>query len=100
MVPVPLSDSAVGAFVALLVKVRLADAVPVADGVKVTVNPSDCPAARVTGKLIPESTNSLLLLLADDTVTEALVALRLPVKGEPDPTATLPKLNMVGETES
>ncbi len=100
VVPVPVNDSAVGAFVALLAKVRLADAVPVAAGAKVTVNPSDCPAAMVAGNVIPESTNSLLLLLADDTVTEALVALRLPLKGELDPTGTLPKLKAGGETES
>jgi hypothetical protein len=99
-VPVPVNDSAVGEFVALLAKVRLADADPMAQGVNVTVNPSDWPAEIVAGSVIPESTNSLLLLLADDTVTGALVALRLPLNGELDPTATLPKAKVAGETES
>ena len=100
VVPVPVNDSTVGAFVALLAKVRLADAGPMAPGVNVTVNPSDWPAEIVAGRVIPESTNSLLLLLADDTVTEALLALRLPLNGELDPTATLPKPKVAGETES
>jgi hypothetical protein len=46
----------------------------------------------------PESTNSLLLRLADVTVTDVPLAVRLPVKAELDPTATLPKLRLLGET--
>jgi hypothetical protein len=84
--------------VALLVKVSLALAAPVAWGAKVTLNPTDCPAVRVVGSVIPESVNSPLLLLPDETVTEAPLALNVPVSAELDPTATLPKLNVVGDT--
>lgn len=86
--------------VALLVNVRLADALPVACGVNVTVNPADCPAVSVAGSVIPDSTNSLLLMPADDTVTEALLALKVPVSALCDPTVTLPKFNVVGDTDN
>jgi hypothetical protein len=46
----------------------------------------------------PESTNSLLLMLADVTVTDEPLAVRLPLSDELDPTVTLPKLRLVGET--
>src|SRR5882724_11691105 len=98
--PVPVSVSTVGEFEALLKKVRLPLAAPLAFGVKVTVKEADCPAAMVFGNVIPESTNSLLLLLPEVTVTDAPVAVRLPGSGTPTPTVTLPKLNVVGETES
>ena len=43
----------------------VAEAVPDVAGVNVTVKEGDVsPAARVKGREIPESTNSLLLLLA------------------------------------
>ena len=54
----------------------------------------------VCGKEIPERTNSLLLMLPDDTVTEAPLALRVLLKVEFDPTATFPKFNALGETDS
>ena len=84
----------------MLVNVRVADALPVACGVKVTVKPADCPAASVVGSVIPESTNSLLPVLADETVTAALLALTVPVSAALDPTATLPKLSVAGATAS
>jgi hypothetical protein len=90
----------VGEFEALLRKVRLALVAPLALGVKVTVKEADCPAAIVFGRVIPERTNSLLLLLPEVTVTDAPVAVRLPGRGRPTPTVTLPKLSVVGETES
>jgi hypothetical protein len=46
----------------------------------------------------PESTNSLLLRLAEVTVTDAPLAVRLPLSAELDPTTTLPKLRLVGDT--
>ena len=52
----------------------------------------------VAGSEIPESTNSLLLRLADETVTDAPLAFRLPLSDEFDPTTTLPKLRLVGDT--
>ena len=52
----------------------------------------------VAGREIPESTNSLLSRLADETVTSAPLAVRLPLSAELDPTTTLPKLRLVGDT--
>ena len=53
---------------------------------------------RVAGSEIPESINSLLLILADEIVTDAPLAVRLPLGAELDPTVTLPKLRLVGDT--
>jgi len=39
-------------------------------------------------------------MLADVIVTEAPLAVRLPLRGEFDPTTTLPKLRLVGVTAS
>ncbi len=79
-----------------------AEAAPLAPGVNVTVKLADCPADSVTGNEIPESANSLPLaplILADKTVTDAPLAVRrLPVIGELDPSTTLPKLRLVGDT--
>jgi hypothetical protein len=77
----------------------LAEAFPVVDGLKVTVKGVVSPAARVVGKEIPESTNSLLSLLAAEKVTDDPVAPRLPFSEACDPTATLPKLKFGGETD-
>ena len=52
----------------------------------------------VAGSEIPESTNSLLFRLAEETVTDAPLAVRLPFSDEFDPTVTLPKLRLVGDT--
>ena len=52
----------------------------------------------VAGSEIPESTNSLLFRLAEETVTEPPLAVRLPLSAELDPTTTLPKLRLVGDT--
>jgi hypothetical protein len=52
----------------------------------------------VPGSEIPENTNSLLFRLAEETVTEAPLAVRLPLSAELDPTVTLPKLRLVGDT--
>jgi hypothetical protein len=94
------SVSTVGEFDALLRKVRLPLAAPLAFGVKVTVKEADWPAAMVFGRVIPESTNSLLLLLPEETVTEAPVAVRLPFRDALLLTTTLPKFNVPGETAS
>jgi len=87
-----------GEFEALLVNDKDAEAAPLAPGVKVTVKVADWPAAIVAGSEIPESTNSLLLILADETVTDAPLAVRLPLSGALDPSTTLPKLRLVGDT--
>jgi hypothetical protein len=90
--------STVGEFETLLANDRDAEVAPLACGVKVTVKVADCPAAIVAGSEMPESTNSLLLRPADETVTEAPLAVRLPLSAELDPSVTLPKLRLVGET--
>jgi hypothetical protein len=97
-VPVPVIVSTLGEFDALLTNDNDAEVDPVACGVKVTVNDVDWPAARVTGREIPESANSPLLRLAEDTVTDAPLAVKLPFSDELDPTVTLPKLRLVGDT--
>jgi hypothetical protein len=92
------SISVVGELVALLRKDKDAVAVPEACGRKVTVNGSDWPAGTVTGKEIPLTTNSALLLLADETVTGELVAVSVPANAVPDPVATFPKFSVPGAT--
>jgi hypothetical protein len=94
--PLPLNDSIVGEFVALLTNERLATALPEACGEKVTVKGMDCPTARVAGKETPLRTNSGLVLVLDEIVTEEPLAPRLPVKVAFDPVLTLPKFNTEG----
>jgi hypothetical protein len=52
----------------------------------------------VTGIEIPESTNSPFVRLAEETVTAVPLAVRLPFRDALDPTVTLPKLRLVGDT--
>jgi len=97
-VPTPVRDSVVGEFDALLVNVRVALAVPVDCGVKVTVKPALWPAAIVTGSDKPLNTNSELLEFAELTVTLAPVALIDPADCPLEPTTTFPIFMVVGET--
>jgi hypothetical protein len=76
--PVPVKVSA-AEFELLLVNEPIAEALPDVCGVKVSVNGTLCPAAMVSGKVIPLSENSALLMLIDDMATLALVAVRIPV---------------------
>ena len=99
LAPVPVAET-VGELVALLPKEITPDAAPVACGLKVTVNDVFCPAARVKGNDRPLSENSALFDAADVTVTLAALAVRVPVWLLPVPTVTLPKLRVVGETDS
>jgi hypothetical protein len=82
----------------LVKKDTVADAEPVACGVKVRVKVAVCPAAMVRGSAAPMSLNSALLTDADETVTLALVALSVAVMFLLCPTITLPKPKLVGET--
>lgn len=77
-----------------------AEVAPLACGVNVTVKEVDWPAGSVAGSEIPESTNSALLRLAELIVTDAPLAVRLPLSAELDPMATLPKLRLLGDTAS
>lgn len=83
---------------ALLAKVALSEAVPLACGVNVMVNDALCPAEIVKGNEIPLRTNSDVPVEPEDMVTLAPVALRLPVRFLATPTFTLPKLKVAGET--
>jgi hypothetical protein len=95
---VPVIDCMAGEFAALLVNDKDAEVAPLAWGVKVTVKGEDWPAASVSGSETPESRNSALFRLAEVIVTEAPLAFRLPLSEELDPTTTLPKLRLVGDT--
>lgn len=94
----PVSVCTAGEFDALLENVKDAELAPLADGVKVTVKGEDWPAAIVVGSEIPESANSPLLRLAEVTVTDAPLAIRLPFSAAFEPTTTFPKLRLVGDT--
>ena len=51
---VPDSVTVVGELEALLVTVTVPESVPEAAGAKITLNVVDCPAARETGREMPE----------------------------------------------
>jgi hypothetical protein len=97
---VPVSDCAVGELDALLPNVSVELAVPEAFGMNVTVKGTDWPAGIVTGREIPESTNSLFVPLAVETVTDAPVAVKLPLSEVLAPTVTVPKFSVAGETDN
>ena len=78
-VPVPVSDCVFVGLEALLTKLKLAEAVPDACGAKVTVKLAELPAAIVSGREMPLSVNSELVMLADYTVTDPVLALSVPV---------------------
>lgn len=94
----PVKDCTAGEFEALLENESEAEVAPLDCGVKVTVKVEVWPAGMVMGSEMPESTNSLLVLLAELTVTAEPLAVRLPPRAELDPTLTLPKARVVGET--
>ena len=89
-----------GEFEALLTNDSEADVAPLAAGVNVMLKGADCPAGTVIGKLIPESANSLLLRLAEVTVTAVPLAFNDPLNVERDPTVTLLKFREPGDAES
>jgi hypothetical protein len=70
--------------------------VPDTCGRNVTVNGMDCPADSVFGNEIPLSTNSVLVLDADDTVTDDPLAVSEPLNMAFEPSVTLPKFNAIG----
>lgn len=97
-VPLPVKDSLVGEFEALLAKEMFAEAVPLDCGVNVTVTDVVCPAVIVNGNDTPLSLNSDELAEADDTVTFDPVAVKVAVNWLLWPTTTLPKFKVVGLT--
>jgi hypothetical protein len=76
----------------------LAVAVPEVWGKKVTVKGTDWPAARVVGNEVPLRTNSALVLVPEEMVTEEPVALSMPGKDAGDPVLTLPKFKAKGDS--
>jgi hypothetical protein len=86
----------VGELEALLTNWREADTGPPVCGVKATLNGTLCPAGIVKGSEGPWRTNCELLLLAEETVTLAPVALRLSDCVFVVPTASAPNVNGAG----
>jgi|SRR5579863_2705681 hypothetical protein len=94
-VPVPVSADVVGVLAAELANEAVAEAAPVAPGVKVTVNVTGCVVDTVTGNVMPliENSDGLApLKLTDVTDTLAPAALSVPVCDPLAPTTTLPAL--------
>jgi len=83
---------------ALLAKETLAEAVPLACGVKLTVTGALLPAAIVNGNETPLRVNSELFDEAEDTVTLEPVALKVAGMFAVCPTTTLPKFRVAGLT--
>ena len=97
-VPLPASVAEVGEFDALLLKVAVAEAVPVAPGVNVTVNETGWLVVTVTGSESPLIENSeafVPLKPIDVTDTLAPLALSVPVWVPLVPTMTFPTLTGV-----
>ena len=94
----PASAAEVGEFDALLLKVAVAEAVPVAPGVNVTVNETGWLVVTVTGSESPLIENSeafVPLKPIDVTDTLAPLALSVPVWVPLVPTVTFPTLTGV-----
>jgi hypothetical protein len=89
-IAVPVRFTPVGAFVALLAKEAVVDAVPLDVGVNVTVYVALLPAGIVTGNESPLIVNSDPTTLTDETVTLAVAAVSCPVAVPLVPTTTLP----------
>jgi hypothetical protein len=96
----PLRTCDPGEFEALLTKLMLPGEFPAVCGAKVTVKEIPCLAGTTAGKLIPLTEYPSPLHAADDTVTLALVAVRVPGNTLLAPTGTLPKFMDGGNTAS
>jgi hypothetical protein len=99
-VPVPERAAVTVGVCALLVKVKVPLAAPVAVGLKVTVNETLWPDGIVAGRDNPLMVNTALFEVAAVTVTLAPLAARIPDAVPLVPTTTLPRGNVVGETLS
>lgn len=98
--PLPVSDSVAGELPALLTNESVAVVVPDTCGRNVTANGIDCPAASVVGREIPLNTNSVLVLVTEERVTDEPLALSVPLRTALEPSVTLPKLNAVGVNDN
>ena len=79
-VPLPVKDTSVVEFVALLTKEAPVKAAPLVCGVKVTVNDADWPGGIVSGSEGPPTANSEVPAEAEETIKLDPVALRVAVK--------------------
>jgi hypothetical protein len=99
--PAPARDSDTEPFDALLKNANVEEVLPEACGAKVTLNEAVCPDAIVTGKEIPLTENGdPVVMPAEVTVTEPLLALNVAVCFLFDPTVTFPKFMLTGLTAS
>lgn len=96
--PLPITDSMTGDFAALLTKSSVAVAVPEDCGENVTVKGIECPARMFTGVEIPPTVNSIFVVVTEETVTAEPVALSVPLRDPFEPTGTLPKFNVLGDS--
>ena len=94
----PVRVCTAGELEALLAKESLAEAAPLLLGANFTVSAALFPAVIVNGKVAPLKVNSELVVLAEDTTIFAPLALSVAVVVLFEPTVTLPKLVLVGET--
>jgi hypothetical protein len=86
---------------ALLKKASVEEVLPEACGAKVTLKEAVCPDAIVTGNEIPLTENGdPVVMPAEVTVTEPLLALNVAVCFWLDPTVTFPKFMLAGLTAS
>jgi hypothetical protein len=97
-VPLPVNDTCMVEFVALLTKEAPAEAVPLVCGVKVTVNDADWPGEMVNGSDGPPTANSEEPAEAEETTTLDPVAARVAVMEWLWPTTTFPKFKAPGLT--
>ena len=100
MLPVPVADSLTEEPDAFVTNDTVADAAPLACGVKVRVNEAVPPAGIVTGNDSPLTANSELFADAEVTVTLEPVAFMVAGKLLLAPTRTVPKLKLPGVTEN
>jgi len=98
--PVPVRAAVIVGVCALLVKLKVPLAAPVAVGLKVTMNETLWFAAIVAGRDNPLMVNTALFEVAAVTVTLAPLAVRVPDAVPLVPTTTLPREIVVGETLS
>ena len=98
--PVPVRETASGEFEALLATDSVPVVLPAAVGANFTVNVALWPAARVAGRVGPETVRPLPVTVALEMLTLALAAVTVTVCEALLPTLTDPKLREVGLAES
>ena len=96
--PAPLAVNLAEELVELLAMVNVVEVEPLAPGLKFTPTEILCPAARVLGRVRFVRVNSGFVVDAAEIVTADEPALKVAVCAEVDPTVTLPKLKLAGET--